>query len=115
MRPYTIVTYNTPTVMTKDSYEVGEQMTYVVDYCKNYSIPATVYRSLVDGVVYNLNSTIANIATGCHKTIMSAGKVPDVANGTYHLHLKLVFTPNHFRDVVYEYDTNSFEIINNKE
>lgn len=111
--PYKILEIKSVT-STKDRYYAGEPLEYVSDYCKYKDLSPTSYRELIDGVVYSLNATSANNPVGCHKVIMHAGYVPDIATGVYYLKMKNVYHVNPFRDVVVEFKTNKFEIISSE-
>lgn len=113
--PYKVLTVNSVTVVG-DNLKPGDSLDYIADYCKYMDIAPTVYRDLVDGVIYNLNSADeptrkTNNPVGCHKIRMHAGHVPDVAGGKYKLMMRNVYKVNAFRDITISFETPEFTII----
>lgn len=111
--PYKIVDIYSATTIGENLI-VGQPLTYKVKYCKYMDISPTVYRELVDGVIYSLNATSARTPMGCNEVIMYAGYVPDVASGKYVLKMKNVYQVNPFREIIVEFQTNKFTIISNE-
>ena len=112
--PFNVVEINSPAIMEHTEYKVGEQMAFVVTYCKYMSIPGQVYPELVDGVTYNLKSMVSNASIGCGKKTMSLGRTPDVASGKYHIHMRAIYKVNDLRDVEVFFETNEFIIKGNE-
>ena len=108
--PFKVVEINSPAIMEHTEYKVGEEMAFVVTYCKYMSIPGQVYPELVDGVVYNLKSMVSNAGIGCGKKILSVGRTPDVVSGKYHIHMRTIYKVNDLRDVEVFFETNEFII-----
>jgi hypothetical protein len=108
--PYQVLDIQGNAEIMGNTLKPGDPLEYKVSYCKYMNIPGTSYRELVDTVVYNLNSTKSNTPKGCATAIMDAGKVPQVPKGKYHLHIRIVYKINAFREITVPFETNEFTI-----
>jgi hypothetical protein len=112
--PYKVVDNMKDAQTVKNTLYTGEDMLYVIDYCKYMNLSPVASRQLVgEGIIYNLNNTSARAPLGCNIAIINPGKTPDVATGTYYLKIHNEFTVNPFRKIVVEFKSNEFKIINN--
>lgn len=109
--PYKVVDINGDVKIIGTNLKSGDVLEYEVDYCKYMDLSPTVYRKLVDGVIYNLNSTSARTPTGCNKAIIHAGHIPDIGAGVYHLEITNVYQVNPFRTITVNFKSNTFNIV----
>lgn len=110
--PYKVFELKSPITVDKKNYNAGDTLTYTVDYCKYKSLPATLYRSYVDGVIYNIASIVANNPTGCHVTHPTT-LVPNLPSGVYFIRLVFVYQVNPLRTITKTIETEPFNIIFN--
>lgn len=90
----------------------GGELVYVVDACKIMETTAVASRSFIDGVVFSLPSTTANIKKGCFKTNMSVTVPKQISSGTWHLQIDIEYKVNTFRTKTYHFKTENFQVIN---
>lgn len=113
-RPYNIVEYKIDTLeMQKDSYVVGEPLTYRLNFCKKGNYSATQIRTLHDGVIYIFPPIESKTKEGCHNFISTSTPTPNVPSGTYTFETEVVYRPNPLREISYHITSGEFEIVNN--
>ena len=112
-RPYDIIEYKIDYFeMTKESYVVGEPLTYRIAFCKTGDYRGEVIRHIKDGVVYSFPLITSNIPEGCNDFISSSSITPNVPSGTYSFENEIVYHPNPIRTIRYKMSSEPFEIVN---
>lgn len=113
LAPYNIVKYNIDHFeMTKDTYIVGEQLTFRNSFCKKGHYQSTQIRKLKDGVIYLYPSISTSTEEGCYDFISSSSEVPNVPSGVYTYEVEVVYHPNPIREIKYTMESEPFTIIN---
>lgn len=98
----------------KRVFYTGEDLNYVIDYCKHRNVPAKMYGSYIDTVKIDMPVVEIKIPVGCGSRISSYYKVPKILpSGIYHFEVELVYEVNPLREVSVKFQTQEFEIINN--
>lgn len=112
-KPYNIVKYNVDElVMLKNSYEVGEPLTYRSSFCKSGDYSSTIIRTLHDGVIYIFPAISSHTSEGCWDFISTTTPTPNVPTGTYTFETEVIYRPNPLREITYHIKSNEFKIIN---
>jgi hypothetical protein len=109
--PFKTSTQIQPYVVVNKEVKQGELLFYVMDYCKYTKVVPTVERQFIDGIIYNVPSSNAQIKYGCGK-ITNSIKVPStLPAGIYYVHATVTYQINPIRTIVEEYKTEKFEVI----
>lgn len=90
--------------------KVGDELQVEVSYCKKDDTPVTITEKFVDGVVYNRESFVAKNPEGC-RTIVVSSPIPNLPAGTYYRKSIWEYEVNPIRKIYYEFDSETFEII----
>jgi len=127
--PTKVIEYNADLLTTKESYAIGEDIFYIVDFCKFKPYKGNLKVRIV-GVDTEYNKTIrqfdSNVESGCVKNKFFAGTVPidtEIQAGTYILRTTASYEKNSFRQNLSFYNvSNEFKVerydiieVNNKE
>ena len=112
MYPYKPVVYNNlPQKVNKQVYKVGETLELEVDFCRYSPIVPEIKRSFVDGVIYNLHSTVSPTdEVGCF--VRQVGiTVPQTLNpGIYHITTNFRYRVNPIRVIEIMVESEHFEV-----
>lgn len=104
----------TPIAVSNPVLHPGDAIKYELNYCKYTDIPSTVRRTMIDGQVITLVATQGRLPSGCHKTEVSTGIVPDTINpGHYYLDVLIDYQVNPIRTETIHYRTQYFQVIRN--
>ena len=110
--PYKPAVYNNlPQKVDKTSYKAGDQLFLEIDFCRYSPIVPEIRRSFVNGVVYNLHSTVSPTDDiGCF--IRNVGiTVPSTLNpGTYHINTNFRYRVNPIREIEIIVESEHFEV-----
>lgn len=114
--PYEIFVSNVnPMKVVTKKVRIGENFTYIADYCKFTDlIPTRIVRQLVDGYAYDLPvSQSNNFPKGCRKVEVTIPlTLPNtVKAGTYHIKVTGEYQVNPVRSWTYVLETEDFELI----
>lgn len=110
--PINVLTTNRqPYKVLTPKIKVGGVLIYQVDACKHLAVPSTVTRTFTDGVSYPAIIGSNNIKIGCSKTNIAVHVPSYIPIGQYHLELDVVYKINALRDVEYNFETESFNVI----
>jgi hypothetical protein len=111
--PYNPVTYNNlPHTVDKQEYKPGESLYLTVDFCRYSNIVPEIRRSFVDGVVYNLHSTVSpSNEIGCF--VRQVGiTVPTTLNpGTYYITTNFRYKVNPIRTIEIITVSQKFQVV----
>lgn len=100
---------------TKESYNRGEQVQTISDFCKHKEVPLTFTWTLYDDdappVVYKPKSP-PGVSAGCYKGRISNVEVlPEyIAPGMYHFENTISYQINPIKTIQYVIKTNNFEV-----
>lgn len=112
-RPYNIIEYKIDKFeMTKDSYVVGERLTYRTAFCKTGHYTAVQIRTIRDGVIYLYPSSTSSVDEGCYDFVASSTEVPNVPSGKYTFMIESIYKPNPLREIKYTMESEPFNIVN---
>lgn len=89
----------------------GGTLIYEVDACKFLAIDSTIYRSFVDGLMFTAPPAPNSITVGCKKTNVFLEVPKDLPIGIYHIELKIVYKVNPIHDVIYNFRTEDFQVV----
>ncbi len=113
LAPYNIIKYNIDHFeMTKDTYTVGEPLTFRNSFCKQGHYQATQIRRLHDGVIYLYPTITTSTDEGCFDFISSSSDVPNVPSGVYTYEIEIIYRPNPIREIKYTMSSEEFTIVN---
>jgi len=92
--------------------KAGEVLEYNIKFKKNTDIPATITRTLVDGVLYTLPSLSPINKKGTQTQNISSLEIPhSMPAGNYYFISNSCYQMNPFRTVCVEYKSDQFEVI----
>ena len=108
--------YDDILITNKAEYYSGETITASWNRCVDRKMKAPVIKhwSFVDGIIYNLPTTIGipDTELGCHDVNIFITEVPEnLPTGTYYLTGSIEYKVNKVKTKVYERQTNEFKII----
>jgi hypothetical protein len=112
--PKQVVTIVNPTrIQThKKTYGRGEQIVYMVNYCKTREVVGRMTRSLVNGIEIPFAPIGIDLQIGCKKVLFYDLKVPDfMPPGTHHIAGILEYPANPLQKSRSEWRTEDFEVV----
>lgn len=116
IKPYEVIVWNIDEFeMQKETYEVGEPLTYRTAFCKYGKYEAKTIYTIVDGVTYLLPTKISRADEGCADFVSSTITTPNIASGVYHIEVIIVYQVNPLKEVEYHFSSNDFNINNPSE
>lgn len=99
--------------LPKKTFYTGEQLTYLVKYCKYRNVPVEIYGAYVDTVRISMPVVKLKSPVGCGEGVNDLYKIPKILpTGKYHFEVELIYQVNPLRQVRVTYRTEDFEIIN---
>lgn len=112
--PIKIIDFDpSPLTVVDKSLRNGDQLEYIVKYCRYVDHPMEISRSLVDTIVYSLIPYITQDPPGCYTKHILTTMIPEkLPSGKYHLHLNYHIKVNPLRDINIIRETEQFEVIN---
>lgn len=99
--------------VTLDRTEVnrGEHIHISADYCKNVNLPADLYISFIDGLVYNPQPQVLDLESGCHHTVLSIYIPKALPTGKYQLKGVFRYQVNPIRTIDVNHLSGEFNIL----
>lgn len=86
-------------------------LTYIVDYCKNANLPATLTRSFTNGIIFVMPSFMVNNPVGCHVVNAEVQIPTELPLGNYQLKMIYEYQMNPLRKIIMTQYTEEFEVI----
>jgi len=109
--PYKTSTQTQPYIIISKEVKQGELLYYQMDYCKYTDIAPTVQRQFVDGIIYAVPASSAQLKRGCG-TLTNSIKIPQsLPVGEYYIHTTVIYKMNPIRTIANEYVTEKFTVI----
>lgn len=106
-----------PLVINKEPMEVltpkvkaGDNLVYKVEYCKYMSLNTSISKSLVDGIIFQLGSTIGNMSIGCGTNTIYVNMPKELPVGEYKLKEIWEYQVNPLRKISVTAQTEKFEV-----
>lgn len=101
------------TNITLDRTEVnrGEHLLVSADYCKNTELPADLFISFIDGIVYSPPPQVLDLESGCHHTALSIYIPKALPTGEYLLNGVFRYKVNPIRSIDVNGLTGKFTIV----
>ena len=115
--PYNPIEYNTETnmVLNEGPIYAGDEVLFLVDYCKTTPVAGDITLQLIDGSIVNYPVERSNVDVGCHRIIRSV-KIPSyVPSGEYYIKSTVEYDVNHFKTITSTINTDKFIVINKDE
>lgn len=121
--PYEVMTFygtygketRTLEVPTANTVKSGEYLALRESYCKNLSYPATVSRTFIDGISYQVPVYVSNIPVGCYgkdgESIDYVYIPKALPPGKYRIETVYSFQVNPLRTVHFSLITDQFIIV----
>ena len=109
VRPYDIIDFHQPVDVIPDVVYTGQLVSYYMDSCKHFPLPATLTKEYIDGVVYATPPLIVNNPVGCRKFIAYT-LVPNLPEGQYRLRFSFQYHPNPVREIDLQIESELFTI-----
>lgn len=97
----------------KTTYNPGDRITYIFEYCKREKSVAVVTRALVDTYRINYINVSSDLPTGCHKISKNDLVIPEFIAGeghTYHIEGTAIYQVNPIRKQYVYFRTVDFII-----
>jgi hypothetical protein len=92
--------------------KAGEILEYTIKFKKNTDIPASITRTLVDGVLYTLPTLSPINRKGTQTQTISSLEIPrSIPSGKYYFLTSSCYQMNPLRTVCVEYKSDQFEVI----
>ena len=114
--PFKVSTINAPYDIDKEFYYPGDRIAYWKDACIYMPGSATVTKSFVNGLVYNMEQVTVFNPKGCVKELISSTTIPEeLPPGTYHLRFRSEYRINAFRTILLEWNTKEFTVLPREE
>lgn len=98
--------------MQKETYLVGEPLTYRTAFCKFGDYESVRVFTIVDGVSYLLPQQLSKADEGCYDFISSTIATPNLPSGKYHIESVIIYHVNPLRTVEYRMGSGEFYIEN---
>ena len=111
--PYkTVEVKSQPYIVEQSPVKQGENLIYVVDYCKYTKVVPIVHKQFIDGIIYSVPESNVNLPIGCQKIRVSV-RVPEnlPPDANYRLKVHTAFQVNPIRIITNEYETEEFSVI----
>jgi len=96
--------------MQKESYKVGEPLTFRTAFCKSGDYEAKLIYQVEDGVVYGMPIRISGSSEGCRDFIDGTLITPNIPEGNYRLKGIITYRVNPVKEVTYIMYSNTFRI-----
>lgn len=99
--------------LDKTAYNVGDRITYTIDYCKREKAVATVTRYLVNDYKITFTEIKSDMPLGCDKFIRNDLVIPEFLvpdGGKYHLEATVTYYVNPIKNKVIHWKTVDFII-----
>lgn len=113
--PYKTIDFkNLPYKTNKTVYEQGENAYYEVTYCKYTDVMPTIHRQFVDGIIFEVPSSVAVIQKGCRTSRIPFTIPESLPAGKYHIKIQADYKMNPVRHILVENESNYFEIVSKK-
>lgn len=91
--------------------EQGGYFQYVSNYCKYISLPASVSRTFVDGIIYTTPATTTDRAVGCHSILVGVNVPRELPPGLYHMEVIYQYKVNPIRTITVKHPSEQFTIV----
>jgi len=108
--PKTPLVFNSDVKVLTPKVRSGEYISYSLDYCKNVSLPATLTKEFIDGVIFATPPIVVNNPKGCNKTVGQT-LVPNLPSGIYELRFSYIYKLNPIKEVTVVTTSTKFEIM----
>ena len=89
----------------------GDNLVYVLDYCKYMSLPSEISPQLVDGIIFAFPTDISYVDKGCNVVFGSVPIPVSVPKGKYYMRFIVTYKVQGVREINYMYKTEEFEVI----
>lgn len=89
----------------------GEHIHISADYCKNTELPADLFISFIDGLVYNPQPQVIDLKIGCHYTVLSIYIPKALPTGKYMIKGVFRYKVNPIRTIDVNHLSGEFSII----
>lgn len=111
--PYKILEIkNQPVPVVPTEIDGDRYITAIFNYCKNMDIEGKTQITLVSKeTVLELPKSDERARKGCRTIEAPLAIPPHAATDTYHYHFVVTYHPNPLRTVVFEFDTEEFNVI----
>ena len=108
--PIDVLTANNVRISSK-TVRAGDSISYIVDYCKKTSHPATVEIYLHNEKIVALPIVNSSRPEGCRKNAARSVLIPkDTEPGTHHLEVDITYRFNPLNSKTYHLVTPNFEV-----
>ena len=110
--PYNILEFKEGNgVFVTSQVRGGEYLSMNQSLCKYSDVPAILNRQFVDGIIYQVPTTISNRQVGCSETVEYVYVPKALPPGKFHIITTISFKVNPIRTKVYTVTTGEFEVI----
>lgn len=109
--PYKTAEVTQPMHVMNKQIKAGNDVVYVIEYCKYTDAPASVARYIDGNVRYYLNEMQAHVAKGCGKSTATVKIPSEVEPGTYRLLVRNIYHVNPIRDISKDFISETFTVI----
>lgn len=110
--PYKVMDVSSTRLITNEVY-AGNIVLWKMDYCNYVNQPSIVVHQISNDVVIYEAPKRAMLPLGCMNGSIIAVEIPNYApTGRYHISTMMKYNINPLRDVIIEYDTEEFDVIN---
>jgi len=109
--PYKTTVNEQPYKLADTTIKRGELLQYEIDYCKYTDVTPTVHRQFIDGIIYSMPETTAQLKKGCGKFLNSVAVPENLPPGEYYLKVVVSFKMNPIRIITKTFVTEKFNII----
>lgn len=102
-----------PIPVLDDTVHPGEQLSYMVDFCKYRNDVPVIKRWMIDGQIIEISPTGGgSLPEGCHKAVVRSAIIPTTVNpGKYYLKVEVTYRINPLRTQTTSYQTGYFTVL----